>query len=153
MLIYISMFLTGVFFGILFTVFIGEIIESGLRPRLERVFHYLFSSESYGRTKIMDNLLNSVEWDTYYSNTEHGKQCKICGVFENTTNIEIKNIMLEFRFLDEEGIIISTENHIEYGNTLPGEKRRLSIMVYDLDFSSFNVIARTNCFANLPNLK
>lgn len=153
MLMYICIFLSGVFLGSLVTIFISKTLETGLKPKLENIIHYIFSSESYNRTKIMDNLLNSVKWDTYYSDTEHGKKCKICGVFENTTNVEIKNIMLEFRFLDEDGIIISTENHIEYGNTLPGEKRRLSISVYDLDFNSFNVIARTNCFANIPNFK
>lgn len=153
MLIYISTFLIGMFFGILFTISISRILETGLKPRLENLIHYIFRSESYTRTKIMDNLLNSVKWETYHLDTEQGKKCKICGVFENTTNIEIKNIVLEFRFLDEDGIIISTENHIEYGNTLPGEKRRLSISIHDLEFDSFNVIARTNSFADIPHFK
>ena len=153
MLMYISIFLTGVFFGVLFTISISRTLEKGLKPRLENAIHYIFRSESYSRTRIMDNLLDSVKWETYRLDTEQGKKCKICGVFENTTNIEIRNIVLEFRFLDEDGIIISTENHIEYGNTLPGEKRRLSILVHDLDFHSFNVIARTNSFADIPNFK
>lgn len=153
MLIYISTFLAGLFFGILFTISISRTLEKGLKPGLENIVHYIFRSESYSRTKIMDNLLNSVEWETYHLDTEQGKKCKICGVFENSTNIEIRNIVLEYRFLDEEGIIICTENHIEYGNTLPGEKRRLSILVDDLEFDSFNVIARTNSFADIPHFK
>lgn len=153
MLMYISIFLMGVFFGVLLTISISRTLEKGLKPRLENAIHYIFRSESYSRTRIMDSLLDSVEWETYHLDTEQGKKCKICGVFENSTNIEIRNIVLEFRFLDEDGIIISTENHIEYGNTLPGEKRRLSILVHDLDFHSFNVIARTNSFADIPNFK
>lgn len=150
MLIYISTFLMGMFSGVLFTISISRTLEKGLKPRLENLIHYIFRSESYSRTRIMDNLLESVNWETYYLDTEQGRKCTICGVFENSTNIEIRNIVLEFRFLDEDGIIIKTENHIEYGNTLPGEKRRLSIYVYDLEFSSFNVIARTNSFADIP---
>lgn len=151
--LYISIFFSGMFFGILFTINMCKTLEMGLRPRLENIIHYIFRSESYNRTRIMDNLISTIEWETFNFNTEQGTRCKICGVFENTTNIEIKNIFLEFRFLDEEGVVIKTENNIEYGNTLPGEKRRLSISVYDLEFASFNVIARTNSFADIPYFK
>lgn len=150
-MLYISIFLLGFFSGSLFTIKISKITEKGLKPQIENMVHYLFRSDSYVRTRIMDNLINNVKWETYNLNTEQGDVCKIYGVFENTTNVEIKNIMLEFRFLDEDGIIIKTENHIEYGNTLPGEKRRLSISIYDTEFDSFNVIARTNSFAEIPH--
>lgn len=152
-MLYLCTFLLGIFLGVLFTISISRIAEQGLKPRLENVVHYLFRSESYTRTRIMDDLLNTVKWETYHLDTEQGRLTKICGVFENSTNIEIRNILLEFRFLDEEGVIINTENHIEYGNTLPGEKRRLSISVLDAEFDSFNVIARTNSFADIPHFK
>lgn len=152
-MLYLCIFLLGIFLGVLFTISISRIVEQGLKPRLENVVHYLFRSESYTRTRIMDDLLNTVKWETYHLETEQGNLTKICGVFENSTNIEIRNILLEFRFLDEDGVIINTENHIEYGNTLPGEKRRLSISVLDAEFDSFNVIARTNSFADIPHFK
>lgn len=148
---YISIFLSGVFLGIILAIFICKLVEEGVKPQLDNLIHYIFRSDSYVRTKTMDNLINTIEWETYFLETQNGKQCKICGVFENTTNIEIRNIVLEFRFLDSDGVIVKTENHIEYGNTLPKEKRRLSISVYDTEFDSFNVIARTNSFAEIPH--
>lgn len=150
MLLYIVVFLLGLFIGIMINIYIARLLESGLKPKLDNIVHFILRSDSYNRTRIMDNLIENVIWETYTADTEQGKKCKICGVFENSTNIEIKNIILEFRFLDKDGIIISIENHIEYGNTLPGEKRRLSISVYDLEFDKFNVIARTNSFADVP---
>ena len=148
---YIAIFFAGIFLGTIMSIFICKLVEKGVKPQLDRFIHYIFRSDSYVRTKIMDNLINTVKWDTYFLDTQNGKQCKICGIFENTTNVEIRNIVLEFRFLDEDGVIIKTENHIEYGNTLPGEKRRLSISVYDIEFDNFNVIARTNSFAEIPH--
>ena len=149
-MIHISIFLIGVFLGSITTIFICKLVEKGVKPQLDNFIHYLFRSESYARTKTMDSLINAVEWDVYCFDNNNEKMCKICGILENTTNIEIRNIVLEFRFLDSDGVIIKTENHIEYGNTLPGEKRRLGILVKDLDFNSFNVVGRTNSFAEIP---
>ena len=146
-----TVFLAGLFIGIVMSIAICRLVEKGVKPQLDNFVHYVFRSDSYVRTKIMDNLIDTIQWDKYFLETQSGTMCKICGVFENTTNIEIRNIVLEFRFLDSDGVIIKTENHIEYGNTLPGEKRRLSISVYDIDFDNFNVIARTNSFAEIPH--
>lgn len=153
MLLYISTFFLGLFSGVLITIIVSKMIEKGVKPRLENCVHYLFRSESYARTKIMDELIDTVKWETYHIDTESGRKIKICGVFANTTNTEIRNIVLEFRLLDEEGVIISTEENIEYGNTLPGEKRRLSILFDEKEFSTFNVIAKTNSFADIPHFR
>ena len=138
------------FSGIIITILICKLVEKGIKPQLDNFVHYLFRGESYVRTKTMDSLMNTVEWDVYHFDSNNGKMCRICGILENTTNVEIRNIVLEFRFLDSDGVIIKTENHIEYGNTLPGEKRRLGILVKDIEFDNFNVIARTNSFAEIP---
>lgn len=146
-------FSIGVFVGILLSISICRTVEKGLKSRLDNMIHYIFSSQEHTRTKAMDDLMDTVKWEKYNITTDRGEEIKICGVFQNTTNIEIRTIILEFRFLDEDGIIIKTENYIEYGNTLPGEKRRLSMSVLNFEFDTFNVIARTNCFANIPHFK
>ena len=153
MILYINIFFWGLLLGILLTIATSRTIEKGSKPRLENWIHYLFRSESYSRTKIMDDLISTVKWEIYHIETENGKKVKICGVFANATNIEIGNIILEFRLLDEEGVLVSAEENIEYGNTLPGEKRRLSILFDEKEFSTFNVIAKTNSFADIPHFR
>ena len=153
MSVYFWTFIFGFIIGIILTVKISQIINRGLDASLEQAIHYIFKSTSNVRTRTMDSLMKTVEWDFLKTENENGSHTKIWGVLENTTNVEIKTIFFEFRFLDEQGIIIESVNHLEYGNTLPGEKRKIQINVSNIDFYDFNVIARTNAFANIPAFK
>lgn len=97
--------------------------------------------ETISEDKLYAEMASGIQWQVEKSTYSS----KIVGIFENTSAKEIDYIQFDYKLLDASGVTI-TSSFTNETKIVPGEKRKVEILLGSHDFSTYDITVKSTAF-------